>query len=590
MRKKGVKLMILGCSLVSLLWGCGVLQPSQRDAVEETGSERLEKEAVADIKDMGLRDRDALYRDDDETSVVTMYLTVSQGNSSENTNHTWEEINTYSVYDYDRMGVERYQVNGLLQVGDENGPLSGQVGYGESVPNATVQVRGQTSSRYQQKNYKIELKRNKGTWNDQRTINLNKHQQDGLRFRNKLSYDLMKEIPQMLSLRTQFVHLYVKDETEGGEGVFEDYGLYTQVEQLNKTGMRVHGLDSNGQMYKINSFEFYRYEEDIKLKDDPEYDVKKFEARLEIKGSDDHEKLIEMLEAVNDTSNNITDLMDQYFDMENLTYWMAFHILMGNQDTQNRNMYLYSPLNSDTWYFISWDNDGALQYTENNLSDFKNTTPWESGISNYWGNVLFQRCLKSQAFREALDNAIEDLRANYVTREKINAMSEKYRGVVEPYVYRLPDQLNAPLTETEYDYVAGVIGDEIEYNYNLYKESLEKPMPFFIGVPSIDGDKLKLNWNVSYDFAAQDITYTVEVASDYLFKDVIYKAENIKLPDAEMDVPEPGQYFVRVRATNKSGKTQDAFDYYVTDKGKHSGMKCFYVREGGLIEEDIYEE
>ena len=44
------------------------------------------------------------------------------------------------------MGVERYQVAGLLQVGDENGPIEGEVGYGESVPNATVQIRGQTSS------------------------------------------------------------------------------------------------------------------------------------------------------------------------------------------------------------------------------------------------------------------------------------------------------------------------------------------------------------------------------------------------------------------------------------------------------------
>ena len=30
-----------------------------------------------------------------------------------------------------------------------------------------------------------------------------------------------------------------------------------------------------------------------------------------------------------------------------------------------------------------------------------------------------------------------------------------------------------------------------------------------------------------------------------------------------------GQYFVRVRATNSDGYTQDAFDYYVTDDGKH---------------------
>ena len=35
---------------------------------------------------------------------------------------------------------------------------------------------------------------------------------------------------------------------------------------------------------------------------------------------------------------------------------------------------------------------------------------------------------------------------------------------------------------------------------------------------------------------------------------------------------------------------QDAFDYYVTDEGKHYGMVCFYVTEDGTIEEDVYEE
>lgn len=56
---------------------------------------------------------------------------------------------------------------------------------------------------------------------------------EGLRFRNKMAYDLIRGIDQMMGLRTQFVHLYVKDETSGSNS-FDDYGLYTQVEQLNK--------------------------------------------------------------------------------------------------------------------------------------------------------------------------------------------------------------------------------------------------------------------------------------------------------------------------------------------------------------------
>ena len=424
-------LLLLAIIFAGLCSGCG-MEGAVTEETEQTEAAAVVKEATEDINQVHLRDKETLYENDDEDSVVTMYLTVSSGNSSENTDHSWEEINSYSAYDYEDMGVERYQVNGLLQVGDENGPVVGEVGYGESVPNATVQIRGQTSSRNAQKNYKIELKKNKGTWRGQRTINLNKHMTEGLRFRNKLSYDLIKTVPQMIGLRTQFVHLYVKDLTEDTGAAFEDYGLYTQVEQLNKTALKNHGLDANGQLYKINSFEFYRYKDVIRLQDDPDYDQRAFEELLEIKGDSDHSKLIAMLEAVNDNSIPISTVLDRYFDRENLTYWMAFQILTGNVDTQNRNMFLYSPLNSDTWYFLDWDNDGSFMRPEYALREFTDQESWEIGVSNYWGNVLFQRCLKSEAFREELDAAIQDLRSSF-TEERLQTMVDGYTAVVKPY-------------------------------------------------------------------------------------------------------------------------------------------------------------
>ena len=552
---------------LSLCGGCTLEKAgnsSQDQTVQEdnkTEQVKAEKAEKEEINEIHLRDKDSLYENDDDTSVVTMYLTVSKGNSSENT----------------------------YQVGDENGPTEGEVGYGERVPNATVQIRGQTSSQNAQKNYKIELKKNKGTWRGQRTINLNKHMTEGMRFRNKLAYDLIRGIPQMVGLRTQFVHLYVKDNTEEPGGKFEDYGIYTQVEQLNKTALKSHGLDSNGQLYKINSFEFYRYEDIIKKEDDAGYDKTAFEKMLEIKGDSDHTKLIDMLTDLNDYSIGIEDVLKEHFDEENIVYWMAFQILMGNVDTQNRNVYLYSPLNSDIWYFVAWDNDGCLMRPEYELRNFSDQNSWEKGISNYWGNILFQRCLKSRSFREKLNDAILDLR-EYLNKDMLTSKIESYKNVLKPYLYLMPDAEYEPLTSEQYDQIAASLPDEIEKNYQLYLESLETPMPFYIGVPTIDGDKLKFNWDVSYDLDAEDITYSVEVAGDYLFRDVIYQNTTLTVPEAEMDLPKAGQYFVRVRATNTSGKTQDAFDYYVTDEGKYYGMRCFYITEDSTVEEDDYEE
>ena len=559
---------------------------------EETSNQSLsnqEKTVEFAENNYHLRDKELLYQEDPQ-SVKTLYLTIKSGDAAENTNHTWEEINTYSVYDYEKWGVPRYQVAALLQAGDDTGPLSGELGYSETVPNATVQVRGQTSSRNQQKNYKIKLKRNKGSWQGQRTINLNKHQTDGLRFRNKLAYDLIRGIPQLIGLRTQFVHLYVKDENGSEPNKFVDYGLYTQVEQLNGSGLKAHGLDSNAQLYKVNFFEFLLYEDTIKLEDDPDFDRVAFEKLLEIKGDRDHHKLIEMLQAVNDLDRPIDQTLDTYFDRENLTYWLAFQILIGNTDTQSRNVYLYSPQNSQRWYFIPWDHDSAFFKKEYEIEKFAGKTSWESGISNYWGNRLFQRALKSATFRQELDEAIQDLKGK-LNPDYLSQEVAKYQETVKPYVTKEPDSTHLGLTPSQYDEVAAAIPKEIESNYQDYLDSLKKPMPFFIGIPEKDENgKLKVRWDAAYDLNGQKITYKVEVAKDFEFKEIIHTEEGITLSETVLDMPEKGHYFARVTATNEAGETRHAFDYYVTEVGKHFGVKSFFIQSNGKISEDVYEE
>ncbi len=586
----------LGVALAGLCAGCAVLPAGSAESAagSQTASgnkaaDKVEKAPLEDINSVHLRDNPELYTVYDDSGVVTMYLTVSRGNDSENTNHSWAEINHYSVYDYEAMGVPRYQVNALLQVGDENGPLPGELGYAVEAPNATVQIRGQSSSEGAQKNYKIKLKKNKGSWRGQRTIALNKHMNEGLRFRNKMAYDLIKGIDQMMGLRTQFVHLYVKDLTDSSSGVFEDYGLYTQVEQLNKTALKAHGLNPEAQLYKVNFFEFYRYEDSIKLTSDPTYDQSAFEYYLEIKGDSDHTKLIQMLADLNDDSQSMELILEKYFDVENIAYWMAFQLLTGNADTQSHNMYLYSPQNSDTWYILDWDNDGMLSRTENHVKQHNVDVGWEYGISNYWGNVLFRRCLQTASYREALDTAVREL-YDYLNTDRIEEMTMHYRTITEQYIWQMPDIEYLPLTKPQYNTVAQALPEEIEENYQQYPEGYHYPMPFYIALPSLQNGVLQLSWDPSYDFNAEDIAYTVELARDYQFRQVLCRQEHVALPVVQAESPGAGQYFIRVRATNASGYTQDAFDYYVIDTGKVYGVKCFYIQPDGTVVEDAYEE
>ncbi len=62
------------------------------------------------------------------------------------------------------------------------------------------------------RNYKIKLKKNKGSWVRQRTLNLNKHQPMACVFVASWLMTSSVGIPQIMGLWTQFVHLLCLDE------------------------------------------------------------------------------------------------------------------------------------------------------------------------------------------------------------------------------------------------------------------------------------------------------------------------------------------------------------------------------------------
>lgn len=573
-----------GSATALLLAACMILSSCISSVIEKNAVSGGGSGTVDDAK---VQDSSAVYDSDEDDSVVTMYLTVSQGNETDNTNHTWEDVNSHSVYYYEEKGIDRYAVEGILQVGDENGPVAGAFGYGEFSPNCTVQIRGKTSSRSPQKSYKISIRKNEGYWREQRTISLNKHVYDSTRFRNKLSYDLLKTIPDAFSARTQFVHLYVKDTTENdSKAKFEDYGLYTQVEQINKTYLRNHGLDENGQLYKANMFEFMRYHDAIKESTDPDYDKTRFEEVLEIKGSDDHSKLIAMLDDLNNYSIPIETTFQKYFDEDNYFTWLAFQLLTGNTDTNSQNFYLYSPQNGSKWYFISWDNDGAWKYEEDIVYKAVDSGyNYTQGVSNYWGCILHQRVLKSETYRQKLNDKMNELR-KLVSRERVESMVKQYSAVTRPYQTRMPDQMYVPRKLAEYDKIMQMIPKEMEYQYAVYQTSLQSPMPFYLGEPEhAAGDKLMFGWDASYDFDGEKLTYTFELAKDYQFKNTISKQQKLQIPQAFTKNLEAGQYFYRVTVQNASGKTQTAMETYQgNDDKKHFGVYCFYVKPDGTIQ------
>ena len=570
---------LLFASLQSLSVESSLSNPPQPATQVLPSPTPLSFEEVPNIDDLPLQDNPDVYQDDDPDSVVTMYVTVRKGNASDNTDYTWEEVNAFTKWFFTNNKVVTVgKADAIFQVGDEDGPLPGEVGYGEEVPNATIEIRGASSSFGRQKSYKIELKPNSGIWRGQTTINLNKHIYDPSRFRNKLNFDLMKQIPNMLSLRTQFVHLYVKDETSvPPQTKFVDYGLFTQIEQPNKKYLQSHLLDPNGQLYKTTFFEFFRYSEDIRLTTDPLYNEDAFASKLEIKGNQDHAKLIQMLDDLNNYDIPIEQTFEKYFDQENYFTWLAYNILVGNVDTQSQNFLLYSPGNGNKWYFIPWDYDGSFnRLNRESFGDYPNGQ-FEYGIANYWGSRLHNRVLRVEKYRQMLDKKIIEL-MGFLTPERIKSMVDSYRMVTEKYTTEMPDRNYISLSPVQKNLDYESMPSEVQLNYNLYVESLQTSMPFFLGVPEPDGDQLIFSWDESYNYSGEDVSYHFMISTDWEFRNILFEDTLNNKLTTKIPMLEPGEYYWRVLATNENNKTAYPFDQiWDAEVYPHPGMKYLYV-------------
>jgi spore coat protein H len=527
----------------------------------------------------------------DYENVVTMYMTVSSGNSDEHTHLTWDEVNSVpiSFYEENEMDVY-YGSEAIIQVGDENGLNQKSFGAGINVPNAVVTLRGANASIKPQKSYRIEFKTFADNWNDQNVIYLNKYIEDGVRFRTVLAQKLADEIPGLTALDTTFVHLYVKDKTVEGEDVFVDYGLYTQIERPDSDFLKRVGLDMNGELYKAENFDFSRHEEAIMMSSDPNFSLETFENYIENKGdTDDNTDLIAMLDAVNSPNPDIEAIIAKYFDEENYYSFLALQILLGNTPEATRDFLLYSPSDSEKFYFLMWDADHILYNAEEEILNRKYEIRAESiammtGVLPFYKNKLHKMVLTNKNCVEKLTAKMDEL--TDPVYENIRNTSARYSEMIKALCFSQPDIMNLPLSPENYDMIAGHLNNEFIENRNRFKDDIEKPSPFSVNDISVsaNGENLVIDWEDALDTANEQITYDVTIALRYTLLQDIYTEEDLNESRLETDMLDPGQYFISIVASDSKGNERKLYSYYenIFDE-RYAGILCFYINPDGTV-------
>lgn len=378
-----------------------------------------------------------------------------------------------------------------------------------SISNADFRQRGGFSRLAPQKSFRIKLDSKEVLWRNERRLQLNKMPYDQSRIRNKLSFDLMRDIPHLPSLRTQFVNLWIDD----GDGP-EDYGLFTHTEYVGKEYLVNRERDTDDNAYKIEEFVFAPSDlEFLEVDEDGEpLDEDRFETRLGIKSGDDHSKVSEMIMALNDGSRTFDSVLAQYFDRDNVLAWVTVNFLLHQMDAVTHNFYLYNPVGTDKFYFMPWDYDGTFdveQKPANNLEIDELVRRLYFGFSKgRASNFLNLFYRQPGVYAEIVARATE-LRNSYLSDATISGMASLYSSVVSEYASRMPDIANN--FSYEESYTNGFAATVAQNYETLINYGIPFP-PKWKEIEQLD-DMITLEWRVADDMTGRTIQYEIEISS-----------------------------------------------------------------------------
>jgi len=444
------------------------------------------------------------------------------------------------------------------------------------VSNATLRLRGNSARFAEQKSYRIKLDSKDELWRGERKFQLNKHPWDLSRVANKISFDLMQDMPHIPSLRTDFFNVFIDN---------KDYGLFTHVENVGKEYLTRRGWHKDSGVYKADHFDFYK--SDIYQLDEngKPLDPHGFNSKLKIKRGKNHTKLLEMIGVVNANNNFSTDVMGKYFNKNNYLSWLSVNFLFGNIDAVGvnaDNFYLLNRKGEDTFYFLPWDYDEAWIPSPYDVANNIHQSRAWTGVSAYWSSLLHQRYLKQPGATTELLNAVKHVKNTHLTPAKVAAKLNAYKPLTLPLVSAQPDIQNLPTTGNiptmeEYQANYNSMYTAIQKNYQIFVDSIQYPMGFWIRKAELANNKLSVKWEPSYDLQGDAITYDVEISKtlDFAAPTVIARGLTVTELDYNWNFPASPFYYVRVLARDSANPQQHwqvAFNEYVSHEREYHGV------------------
>lgn len=181
-----------------------------------------------------------------------------------------------------------------------------------------------------------------GEYDNLKSLNLQNAFKDPSFMRDMLSYQILRDFG-VAAPRSSYAKVYLNDEL---------WGLYVVVESVNKTFLKEHFGDNDGNLYKagFTSMKFLGNDQQAYYMD---FELKTNET------ANDWSGLIDFLDIVNNTPDHLfRDSLVAHLDMDSYLKSMAVDVSIVNWDSHfdhGRNFYLYDNPATGKFHWIPWD-------------------------------------------------------------------------------------------------------------------------------------------------------------------------------------------------------------------------------------------
>jgi len=260
-------------------------------------------------------------------------------------------------------------------------------------------------------------------------LNLNNNFKDPTMLREKVMYDFLN-INGCYAPRAHFANVYLNNQL---------WGLYTTVEEIDKTFLTSTFNDDKGNLFKGDPSGDLKWLGASQALYEPKYELKLNE------GVNDWTDLINFINTLNNApSGTLNSDLDTIFDSENFIKTWAAHNLFANLDSyigSGHNYYLYYDSLQTKFHFITWDCNEAF----GNFNMGMNVAQLEQMSIDWSGppagnRPLIEKLVANPEYHALYEQVICDYLEYWFSLNGMSDRIDSLSNLIRPSVYADPNK------------------------------------------------------------------------------------------------------------------------------------------------------